>query len=223
VVGEAYLPPGSLDTAEAIKKIRDGKADFIVDTLNGDTELTFPRELRRAGVTADEAPILFFDIPEYELRGRNGRAVVGDYVACNYFESVKRTENREFVEKFRARYGLDRSISDTMENCYVGVQLWAKAVRKAGTPDPPKVRQALRGLGMEAPAGAIRIDPETQHTYNIVRLVRILPGGKLEVITSTDEAQRPVPYPPSRSRAAWDKLLEDLYKGWGGHWEAPPP
>jgi urea transport system substrate-binding protein len=221
VVGEVYLPPGSLDATKAIEEIKKSKADFIVDTLNGDTELSFPRALRKAGIFADQAPVLFFDIPEYELRGRNGSSVVGDYVACNYFESVNRAENREFVEKFRNRFGLDRAISDAMENCYVGVQLWARAVQKAGTTDPPQVRKALRGLEIEAPAGTIRIDPNNQHTYNIVRMAHILPGGKLDIVASTEQARPPVPYPPSRTRAAWDKFLEDLYKGWGGHWEAP--
>ncbi len=222
VVGEMYLPPSSLDPQKAIAEIKKSNPDFIVDTLNGDTELSFPRALRKAGIFADQAPILFFDIPEYELRGRNGSSVVGDYVACNYFESVDRPENRAFVEKFRARYGLDRAISDSMENCYVGVQLWAKAVQKAGTPDPPLVRRALRGLEIEAPAGAIRIDPQTQHTYNVVRMAHILRGGRLEIIASTEQARPPVPYPPSRTPAEWDRFLEGLYKGWGGHCEAPP-
>jgi urea transport system substrate-binding protein len=223
VVGEVYLPPGSLDVAEAIKEIRASKADFIVDSLNGDEELTFPRELRKAGITPAQAPILFFNIPEYELRGRNGGSVVGDYVACNYFESIKTEKNRDFKEQFHTQVDPNRAISDTMENCYAGVFLWAKAVEKAGTTDPPQVRQALRGLEIEAPAGTLRIDPETQHTFNVVRLARIGRGGQLDIISSTEQALRPVPYPPPRSRQEWDKFLEDLYKGWGGHWEAPPP
>ncbi len=221
VVGETYLPPGDLDVSEAIEKIRASKADMVVDTLNGDTELSFPRKLREAGLTAARVPILFFDIPEYELRGRNGKWVVGDCVACNYFESVEGAENKSFLAKFRERYGEDRAISDTMENSYVGVQLWARGVQKAGSPDPRQVREALKGMKLEAPAGLIRIDPRTQHTYNTVRLARIKEGGKVEIFFRTEEAEPPEPYPPSRTRERWEKFLDDLYKGWGGHWEAP--
>jgi urea transport system substrate-binding protein len=220
VVGEKYLAPGDLDVTEAIAAIRQSKADFVVDTLNGDTELSFPRKLRKAGIEAADTPILFFDIPEYELRGRNGKWVEGDYVACNYFESVERAENAAFLRKFRERYGEDRAISDTMENCYVGVQLWAQAVKKAGDPDPLRVLEALRGMTLEAPAGTIRIDPRTQHTDNIVRLAHILPGGKLEIVFDTKQAEPPEPYPPSRTRAQWEKFLGDLYRGWNCHWEA---
>ncbi len=221
IVGEKYLAPGDLDVSAAIEEIRKSKADIIVDILNGDTELSFPRKLREAGISSAQAPILFFDIPEYELRGRNGKWVVGDYVACNYFESVERDENKAFMQKFRERFGENQAISDTMENCYVGVQLWAKAVQKAGTPDPLPVRDALRGMKLEAPAGTIQVDPRTQHTYNVVRLALILPGGKLKIVFSTEQAEPPEPYPPSRSPERWEKFLEDLYKGWGGHWEAP--
>jgi urea transport system substrate-binding protein len=220
VVGEKYLAPGDLDVARAIEEIRESKADLVVDSLNGDTELSFPRKLRQAGIEAADTPILFFNIPEYELRGRNGKWVVGDYVACNYFESLDGAENAAFLRKFRERYGEDRVISDTMENCYVGVQLWARAVRKAGDPDPQRVREALKGMTMEAPAGTIRIDPRNQHTDNVMRLAHILPDGKVQFVLSPAPAQPPEPYPPSRTRAQWDRFLDNLYKGWGGHWEA---
>jgi urea transport system substrate-binding protein len=220
VVGEKYLAPGDLDVARAIEELRESKADLVVDSLNGDTELSFPRKLRQAGIEAANTPILFFNIPEYELRGRNGKWVVGDYVACNYFESLDGAENAAFLRKVQDRYGEDRVISDTMENCYVGVQLWARAVRKAGDPDPQRVREALKGMTMEAPAGIIRIDPRNQHTDNVMRLAHILPGGKIQFVLSPAPAQPPEPYPPSRTRAQWDRFLDNLYKGWGGHWEA---
>jgi urea transport system substrate-binding protein len=35
-------------------------------------------------------------------------------------------------------------------------------------------------------------------------------------------AVEPQPYPRSRSRAQWKAFLEDLYRGWGNRWAAPP-
>jgi urea transport system substrate-binding protein len=32
---------------------------------------------------------------------------------------------------------------------------------------------------------------------------------------------RPVPYPPSRTKAEWDAFLAAMYNRWGGRWANP--
>ena len=59
------------------------------------------------------------------------RNLVGDYAAWNYFQTIDRPENRRFVERFRARYGQQRAISDPMEATYFGVPLRPKPSRNA--------------------------------------------------------------------------------------------
>ena len=54
--------------------------------------------------------------------------MVGDYAAWDYFQSIDRPENREFVRKFKALYGPDRVTSDVIEAAYCSVHLWAQAV-----------------------------------------------------------------------------------------------
>ena len=57
--------------------------------------------------------------------------MVGDYAAWDYFQSIDRPENREFVRKFKAVHGQDRATSDVIEAAYFSVHLWAQAVVEA--------------------------------------------------------------------------------------------
>jgi urea transport system substrate-binding protein len=72
---------------------------------------------------------------------------------------------------------------------------------------------------MEAPEGPFRIDPSTQHTWRTARIGRITPELEFRVVWQSPEPLPPEPFPPSRSKAAWQKLLTDLYNQWGGRWE----
>ena len=60
-----------------------------------------------------------------------------------------------------------------METAYFGVKLWKKAVEKAGTTDTAKVREALRGLTVDAPEGPIKIDAATLHALVAPLLVAL--------------------------------------------------
>jgi urea transport system substrate-binding protein len=147
--------------------------------------------------------------------------MAGDYAAWNYFQSLPSPENSDFVKKFRARYGAQRVLTDPMEAAYVGVKLWAAAVRQAGSDDPAKIRAAFGNQKIAAPEGEITIDPETHHAFKTPRIGRINAQGQFELVMNDPTPLRPVPFPPSRSRQAWEAFLKDLYAGWGNRWEAP--
>ena len=181
---------------------------MIFNSLVGDTNLFYTRLLRAAGITPEKVPTVYFSIGEIELLSLSTKETLGDYAAWNYFQSIDRPENRNFVEKFRLRYGRQRVTADPMEAAYLGVHLWAQAVEEAGTTDTPAIRQALRKQKFDAPSGLVRIDSENQHTWKTVRLGRIVEGGQFEMIVwSSERPIRPEPYPSSRSPAAWKAFL----------------
>ena len=90
-----------------------------------------------------------FSIAEDELRHLPVRDMVGDYAAWNYFQSLDSEANREFVRKFKARYGSDRVTSDTIAAAYNSVRLWAQAVAEAETDDVAAVLKAVRKQSIE--------------------------------------------------------------------------
>ena len=220
-VGELYLPLGGKNVAPMIDAIVKAKPDVILNTINGDSNVAFFRGLREAGITPDRLPVVLFSISETELPELGAEAMAGNYAAWNYFQSVDTPENRAFLEKFRARFGADRVVSDPLEAAYFGVMLWAQAVRAAGSAEPAAVLAKIRGQGMHAPGGLAYIDGPTQHTWKYARIGRIRSDGQFDIVWSSDKPVRPMPFPLFRTRADWERWQKDLSASWGGKWVNP--
>jgi urea transport system substrate-binding protein len=221
IVGEEYILLGSGEVGAVVKKIREAKPDLIINTINGDTNLAFFRALRRAGITSKLVPTLSFSVSEQELSGLAPGQIEGDYAAWGYFESIALPQNQAFLQRFRARYGADRMVSDPMQAAYMGVFLWAQAVRAAGSDDVRKIRQNFRGQRLESARGPVEIDPTNQHTHQVARVGRINKDGRFEEVYVSPKPVDPEPFPPTRSRSAWEEFLADLYRRWNGHWANP--
>jgi urea transport system substrate-binding protein len=220
VVGERYIPFGGFEVQDTIRAIREEKPDLIVNTINGDTNSAFFRELYQAGLRADKTPVLSFSMGENDLLGL-GEAGVGHYAAWSYFQSIDRAENAALVRKFRDRFGSRRVVSDPMETVYFGIHLWARAVQQAGSVETRAVLAALKGRSLAAPEGDVRVDEDTHYTWRPMRVGRVGPDRKFQMLHNTAWAIPPEPFPPSRPRAAWDQFLQKLYTDWGDSWQAP--
>ncbi len=218
VVGEEYLLLGGADTGKIIERIKAAKPDLILNTINGDSNVAFFRALRAAGVTPAVTPTVSFSISEEELGGLRAADVEGDYAAWNYFQSIDGPINKAFVERFRAKYGAGRIVSDPMEAAYIGVHVWAQAVRAAGTADVAAVREAVKGQGLDAPEGRVTVDAATRHLSKFIRIGKV-EGGRFKVVYASDTPIDPVPYPETRTKARWHDFLNDLHLKWGGGWE----
>ena len=228
LAGEAYIPFGSIDVDDVVRQIVAAKPDVILSAVPGDSGLALARQLRGAGIRPEETPMVTFAIAEDELRGGAREDFAGHYAAWNYFQSIERPENQAFVRSFKARYGSDRTTSDVIATAYNGVRLWAQAVAEAGTTDVQQVRNAIRFQSLDAPEGIISVDSITQHTWRPAVIGRIRPDGQVDVVWTSRTAVRPVPFPLSRSREAWEEFVADLHKRWGGAWantagRATPP
>jgi urea transport system substrate-binding protein len=221
VVGEEYLLLGSHDVKHVIDKIAEAQPDIILNTINGDTNVSFFRALRARGITSEAIPTISFSIAEEELTTLDASDLVGEYAAWNYFMSIDHPKNHAFIERFQAAYGKHRVTTDPMEAAYVGVHLWAKAVEAAGRTDVSAVREAVKGQTFDAPEGPIRIDPATQHTYKKVRIGKILADRRFKVVFTSESPIMPVPYPPSQPQHVWDEFVLKLNLGWGGKWRNP--
>jgi urea transport system substrate-binding protein len=221
IVGEDYILLGSTDVKAIVQKIVQAKPAVILNTINGDTNLAFFKELRAAGIGPETIPTMSFSIAEEELRSLSSAKIAGDYAAWNYFQSIDGQDNSDFVQRFKAKYGQERVTSDPMEAAYFGVYLWASAVEAAGTDDVNAIGKNLKNQSMNAPEGIVYIDGETQHTWKSVRIGKIQEGGQFQVVWNSGKPIRPIPYPLYRTRNEWDKFLQGLYTRWGGSWANP--
>jgi len=96
----------------------------------------------------------------------------GIVVCYNYIEGLDNPVNKDFLKRFRAKYGADYPpIHDLTMSSYQGVQLWAAGVKKAGTIDRMKVIEALESnISIDGPSGKVTIDPQTHHCIFDVHL-----------------------------------------------------
>ena len=176
-----------------ITKIKRARPNVILSTVTGETNFPFYQKLSAAGLGPKEVPVVAFGIAEEELRFFQLREMVGDYAAWNYFQSLDQPENQEFVRKFKAKYGEDRVMSDSIVMAYNSVKLWAQAVEEAETADVATVRKLIIHQSLNAPGGIISIDAETQHTWRPVYIGRIRGDGQLTIAWSSDKPVRPDP------------------------------
>lgn len=221
VVGEEYLFLGSKNARQAVEEIIKAGPDIILNTINGDTNIAFFTELRRQGIMPEDVPTLSFSMAEEEISEMGPQLVAGDYAAWSYFQSVDSKKNNAFVRAFKKRYGKDRVIDDPMEAGYCGVYLWAQAVKDAGTDDAGVVRKAIGNQSFTAPQGVIYVDPDTLHTWKTARIGRINEDGQFHIVWTSGRPIRPARYPAYKTKADWEKFLDDLYNEWGQNWAAP--
>jgi urea transport system substrate-binding protein len=219
-VGESYVIFGSSEVGDALEAIVRAKPDVIISTVVGDSNEPFYRRLKVAGIIPDHTPVLSFSIAEDELRKLPLRDMVGDYAAWDYFQSIDRPENHEFIRRFKGLYGAQRVTSDVIEASYYSVRLWAQAVVEAESEDVTDVLKAIRHQSLNAPEGIVSVDDETQHTWRPVYVGRIRADGQFDLVWRSEKPVRPIPYPPSRAHADWEDFLNGLYRNWGG-WANP--
>lgn len=221
VVGERYLMLGSNNVADVVRAIGEAKPDVVFNTINGDTNIAFFHALREAGITSGVTPTMSFSISEPEVLRIGIDRMVGDYAAWNYFQSLSTPENRAFVAAFQQKYGKDRVTDDAMEAAYIGVHLWGKAVAEAGSTHAGPVRRALHHESYVAPEGIVYIDEKTQHMWKTARIGRINTRGQFDIVWTSEQQIRPVPYPIYRSAHEWSAFLQELFEAWGGKWVNP--
>jgi urea transport system substrate-binding protein len=223
LAGESYLPLVGGDTPALVEAVRAAKPDVVLNILVGDSNIPFYAALHQAGLTSDKLPVLAFNVSEDELRRFPPGDVTGHYAAWSYFQSLDRPENFEFVRRFKARYGDNRVISDSMTAAYNGVMIWSQAAEEAGTGDPKAVIQQFDRQSFDAPEGVVTIDPDSWAAWRPFFVGKARADGQFDVVSSIGKPIHPVTYVLTRPRAEWDALLGALKARWGGRWSSSEP
>jgi urea transport system substrate-binding protein len=211
-VGEDYIPLGSTEVTPIITKIKAALPDggVIFNSLNGDSNVAFFKQLEGAGITADKYPTMSVSIAEEEVRAIGPEILKGHYAAWNYFQTVDSEASKKFVDAFKAEYGDDRVVNDPMEAAYVMVYLWKQAVEQAGTTDLEPVREAALGQTLEAPGGTYTLE-NNHHLSKVVRIGEVRDDGLFEIVYATDGPVVPIP---------WNQYVAET-KGFACDWSDP--
>ncbi len=195
LVAERYTPLGEQNLDAFVREIAAQRPDFVVNTLNGDSNLYFFRALQKAGIRAEDIPVFSTSVAEAELAAMGPELMAGHYAAWNYFQSIDSEENRAFIERFRHRFGQQRVLDDPMEAAYIGVHLWVNALRSAGTTDMPAVKTVLAQQTLAAPEGIVVVDADTRHLWKQVRIGKARADGQFEIVWQSGRSMAPAPFP----------------------------
>jgi urea transport system substrate-binding protein len=210
LTGERYLPLGESAVRALIADIVQKQPDVVLNTLNGDSNISFFRALAKAGVTSETIPVLSFSIAEVALHAEDPPLMVGHFAAWNYFQSIRSEQNQDFVERFHARFGSHAVIDDPMEASYIGFQLWVQAAREAGSPEPAAVQHPILRQSLPAPEGVVSVDRTTRHLWKKARIGKARSDGQFEILWDSGRLLEPAPFPSYRPRGEWTQLLQSI-------------
>ncbi len=193
VVGEDYAPLGYTEFSSIINKIKASNPEIIFNTINGDSNVAFFKQLSAAGITAQTLPVISFSIAEQEAKAMGAQLMAGSYATWNYFQTLPSDTNRKFVHAYQSRFGAGETLDDPMVHGYADVYLWKAAVEKAGSFDVTAVRHAAVGLEIDSPMGRVKFDPN-QSLYQTVYTAQLLPDGQFKIIWDSGSTVKPEPY-----------------------------
>lgn len=194
ITGEEYAPLGSTEFSTIVNKVKASNSDAVFNTLNGDSNVAFFKQLDGAGLPSSKLPIVSVSIAEDEVRGIGADKLEGQIVAWNYYQTTPGKVNEAFVEAYKAKYGEKRVTDDPIEAAYLGVKIWAAAVEKAGSTDVEKVKAASAGLTIDAPEGKITVNGDNHHITKTARIGVIQPDGLIKTVWESDGPIEPDPY-----------------------------
>ncbi len=172
VVGEDFLSLAVTDYSPTIQKIQASKPDFVVALPVGANQTGFLEQFAAAGLKER------IGVVSTNYGSGNQQVVVspeaGKGLITNqgYFMHVDNPANEKFVEMWTAKYGDETPIVSVAVDTWNAVNLWAKAVEKAGTADADAVIAALEsGLTFDAPNGLVILEPKSHHLRQNIYIV----------------------------------------------------
>jgi len=176
-----YTPFGHTDYQQIVAEIKQFSASgdaCVINTINGDSNVPFFKEIAAAGLNPSDCPVVSFSLAEHELRALPTKDLVGELGCWTYFMSLTTPENKQFLARWN-RWLKDqthpgvvrdkRAVDSPMVLSYDGVYLWKTAVETAGSFDVDKVREALESgaITFNGPGGKITMLKNHHATKNV--------------------------------------------------------
>jgi urea transport system substrate-binding protein len=176
-----YVPFGHTDFQQIVADIKQFAASgdaCVINTINGDSNVPFFKEIVAAGLTPSDCPVVSFSLAEDELRSMPTKDMVGELGCWTYFMSLDTPENAAFLKSWNDWLATEthpgvikekRAMDSPMVLSYDGVYLWKQAVEKAGSFDVDKVRAALEAGddSFAGPGGKITMQANHHATKNV--------------------------------------------------------
>ncbi len=207
IISEIYLPFGADQDmmAAKLRETTSKEPDTILSTVVGGDSVTLYTSYADLMEKDRKPPIASLTTTEAELAEMKEGARAGHLTVAPYFSSTKTKTNREFLKKFRARFGESLNPSVYSETTYSLVHFFADAARVAGQTDSTSLLSALSGAVFKAPGGDLSIDLDTNHFTLRPQVACSTANGQYEIVWSSPQSIRPDPY-----LVAYDRSIGEL-------------
>jgi urea transport system substrate-binding protein len=194
-----YTPFGHTDYQQIVSEIKQFAAAgdaCVINTINGDSNVPFFKEVAASGLTPADCPVVSFSLAEDELRALPTKDLVGELGCWTYFMSIRSKENKAFLKRWDSWLKTEdhpgvvkekRSVDSPMVLSYDGAYLWKAAVEKAGSFDVDKVREALESqtITFDGPGGKTTMQ-KNHHTTKNVYIGETRADGQFKILKTFD-------------------------------------
>jgi urea transport system substrate-binding protein len=195
-----YVPFGHTDFQQIVAEIKQFAASgdaCVINTINGDSNVPFFKEIVAAGLSPSDCPVVSFSLAEDELRSMPTKDMVGELGCWTYFMSLATPENAAFLKHWKAWLETEnypgvikekRAVDSPMVLSYDGVYLWKQAVEKADSFDVDKVRTALESGddSFMGPGGKITMQKNHHATKNVY-IGETRANGQFKILQTFDQ------------------------------------
>ncbi|WP_349435522.1 ABC transporter substrate-binding protein [Pararhizobium sp. A13] len=168
ILSEDYYKEGEVDFRSVLAKIRDTGAQAIIMYGLADTTPIVARQMVEIGLAGKVTLIGNGEFNTEKTIKSAPTALEGAVEAAAWLPAFDSPESKAFVEKFTTEY------QDAPNNhAYVHwdtVNLLAKAIHEAGSPDREKVRDALSKIKYKSPVGDVTFDDHNQARLPMILL-----------------------------------------------------
>jgi branched-chain amino acid transport system substrate-binding protein len=167
IVGETAVPLESLDLAAYVQRVADAKPQaillFLVSTKQSEqfSKLYEQTGLKAAGTKLLGATDLFSQSPAAAKAASD--AEIGAYTVQDYSWTLDNPLNRKYVADFTKFFGTELHPDFMSVSAYDGMAAIYQVIERLhGQIDGDKAMAIFKGLSLDSPRGAIKIDPDTR-------------------------------------------------------------
>ena len=197
VFQEAY-PKGNTDFSALLTKVKAANPDIIAAATYFDDAVALTRQMKELAVNPKMFGVTVGgDLPEfYDTLKQNAEYIYG---STQWEPSLPYPGNKEFFDSYKKEFGHEPSYHSAAG--YAGCLIYAEGVKRAGSLDADKVREALLKLDMKTMFGEYKVDQDGFQVAHKMVLFQWHEGKKFTVWPDELAAAKPhFPTPPWNQR-----------------------
>jgi branched-chain amino acid transport system substrate-binding protein len=206
LVYQELYPSGTQDVSALLTSIKAMNPDIILGAGHLQDALLIVKQAKDLGVSPRA---MGFSVGPSSPEFRENLKSNADYIfgATQWTEALKYNGNdpwktpKAYADAFRVKFPKYKDIPYQVAESTAAVLAFQRAIEKAGTLDPVKVRDAIAALDIMTFYGQIKFDGRGINIYKPMAIEQLQPDGRKYTVFPATVAEKEALYP----MPAWDK------------------